>query len=152
MSAAEEGCSGCPLESVKSASGILGATSSKGKSKVSSSSWGLPLLILIISGKVNESLYPFLMAESNTSRFFISYSRNNLSGVSLCIVCSGIIFPCCFITHCNISLPSFFAGPRQRPKTCEGYGNFPVVSRKYTHSYHPNWHILEMFPSSPNVA
>ena len=63
MSAAYEVCSGCPSESVMSASGISGATSLKGKSKVPPLSLGLPLLLLIISGKLNESPYIVFMAE-----------------------------------------------------------------------------------------
>ena len=116
MSDAYEVCTGCPSASVMSDSGILGDTSSKGKSKVPSSSWGLPLFLLIISGKVNESQYLVLTEESNTSRFFIYESRNNLSGVSLRIVRRGTICPCCFITHCDILFPSLFSVSRQQPK------------------------------------
>ena len=128
---------------------MLGDTSSKGRSSVSSSSCGL---FRVLSCRENESLYRALIASLNYDIFLISVSRAHSYGMRCRIVLRGTVCTFCFRTHWVISFPSFLAGPRQRPSTWARHGNFAFVSQKYTHSYNPNWQIFEMSTSSPNVA
>ena len=87
-----------------------------------------------MSGRENESPYRALIASLNSDLFLISIYHAHSSGVRRRIVLRGTICPFCFRTHWVILFPSFLAGPRQRPSTCAGNGNFSVVSRKYTHT------------------
>ena len=128
---------------------MLGDTSSKGRSSVSYLSCGF---FRVLSGRENKSPYRALIASLNSDLFLISIFRAHSSGVRRRIVFRGTICPFCFKTHWVVWFPSFLAGPRQRPSTWAGNGNFAVVSQKYTHSYHPNWQMFEMSTSSPNVA
>ena len=134
MYAAYEGCSGFPWASTIKASGISGAISSKGRPKVSSTSWEI-LLTLVLFGRANESPHHIFISASNPFCFLIYDSLTSSSCVNFHIVCRGTICPFYFRTHSAISFPSFLADPRQRPRTCKRNGNLPVVSRKYTHSY-----------------